>query len=74
MEDRHLQFQIILGVITEFVIVAWLGYKLALLVGTVLEWLCDHVFGTVMAVGVGIMLLALVGVLIVMYTPKDGND
>ena len=74
MSNRHLQFRFILGTITEWGIVAYLAYKLLCLIGTVLEWLCNNIIGTITAVGIGIMLVALVGVLIVMYTPKEGEN
>lgn len=74
MSNRHLQFRFILGTIAEWGIVAFLAYKLLCLIGTVLEWLCDNIIGTITAVGIGIMLLALVGVLIVMYTPKEEGE
>lgn len=72
--DRHLQFRFVLGTIAEWGIVAFLAYKLLCLIGTVLEWLCNNIIGTITAVGIGIMLVALIGVLLAMYTPKEGED
>ena len=74
MSNRHLQFRFILGTIAEWGIVAYLAYKLLCLIGTVLEWLCDNIIGTITAVGIGIMLVALVGVLLAMYTPAEGGE
>lgn len=69
--NRHLQFQIILGTITEWGIVAWLAYKLLCLISTILEWVCANVLNSITAVCIGIMLVVLISVLAVMYTPRD---
>lgn len=72
--DRHLQLRFVLGTIAEWGIVAWLAYKLLCLISTMFEWVCANVLNSITAVCIGIMLVALVGVLLAMYTPKEGED
>lgn len=69
--DRHLQLRFVLGTITEWGIVAWLAYKLLCVISTVLEWVCANVLNSITAVCIGIMLVVLISVLAVMYTPRD---
>lgn len=69
--DRHLQLRFVLGTITEVAIVAYTAYKLLRLIGSVLEWICCNMLSSTTAVGIGIMLVVLISVLAVMYTPRD---
>lgn len=72
--DRHLQLRFVLGTITEWGIVAWLAYKLLCIIGTVLEWVCANVLNSITAVCIGIMLIGLLGLAAMLYTPAEGGD
>ena len=72
--SRHLQLRFVLGTIAEWGIVAWLAYKLLCIIGTVLEWVCANVLNSITAVCIGIMLIGLLGLAAVLYTPEGGED
>lgn len=74
--SRHLQLRFVLGTIAEWGIVAWLAYKLLCVISTALEWICCNMLSSTTAVGIGIMLIGLLGVAAVLYTPRGegGKD
>lgn len=71
---KHIALKIILGTITEWGIVAWLAYKLLCVISTMLEWVCANVLNSITAVCIGIMLIGLLGLAAVLYTPTEGGE
>ena len=72
--DRHLQLRFVLGTITEWGIVAWLGWQLLKLLDAALEWICLTLLSTTTAVTIALILFTAFVILTILIEGSVDED